>query len=732
MIKNNSYNKILFAACLFPFAFSSGVAALPSPWGMMLKNDDVVNVPVESLGLSSSPPEYGLFPNDFPFEVFNYVDLRNQGEDAEALVLDKFVPTLNRFSEKGITLENYLQEEKIHPILNAACLKFNRPTTLPGFISVKNKQALSTGETIFLRLDSRFESSWLRVRVGKYIVTLSSSVFLEETEISYHPSTFVRGIKKSKAAKRTQASINGSKVYLPPRQALELDRDIIFAITLEQGQLICTILSEKSKNAFQAKWKIRDVAAAPVSFSLINKSLNAGEFTSMEAVAFGILDTTTYKVRNMPQNRFDMYINERMVRERRSKFKISNYTGKLTSEDLQNLEKAFLKTPLFNFDRHFGNYKIALGVRWLFEQTENIEIIDHLIAVANSVAESRNDKHPKLGTYFMDGYPQLKVTDEMTPCWPHYREVYWLENEDLFYTDAGIASFSGNVWITRCADLIALNPDIHSKIYNGDVAKYKKKTYRQISLDMAKQGYEAAKFIVKYHYENEDKEKYLASFIDSNSKCYTSPPGVSEKKGILPYWNRLFPVLISHAYLINALEAYEILPEFTHTLKELLIGTMKEFEKYIHEYTVDDINLVTHPYSSKDSPNKYHKNPKPTDLGHGSFELHGLMGLYEEGYFSEEWARKYADTLVMLHEGKGLYPIHLIKKRKGKVKKKKKVYDQAQGYIWLGRFQPKLTQILSKYYPSGKFSQAYPYLRNKYEISKGLPPNPTVFPKLPE
>ena len=309
-----------------------------------------------------------------------------------------------------------------------------------------------------------------------------------------------------------------------------------------------------------------------------------------------------YKFRGMPADRHLV---------------LDSLTGPVTKRELDGLRDNYLAydNPTTNWGNyHFRRWYVPFMGEWIYDHVgpaDKIRVLDKMIDMGRSVLAHRNDRFGKFVTQFGD----------VTPAWPHYRWAR-ITTEQYLEQPLGISDFGFTSWATMPAKIIAADPQLWSKTYQG-------KTYREIADELIADSLVTVNACIKW-------------FLDRDMMLYMPSDEVQPLEGNnrIPGWNRAFKFMVSTLPLIDALEKLDREPETRRLLDAANASMIDEFWKYVRPRTVNGKTVYDYPgrldrYAS-------------TDIGHAGFDSNCLQEFFRAGRYgiSREQVEAYANTLA--------------------------------------------------------------------------------------
>lgn len=634
-------------------------------------------------------------------EVFhgNQVILINSGEKPE-YSLDFFGETQGRavFSPAGLEFQAsrfYNRDKKIYRQVNEKTLSL---------VGLKSKRTLQVGEGLGVLLTYRYPKTFpdrlrhLAFQVGPYRVAIHKTINLFDS-------------RNSKAS---------FKEYLVPFASFALhgDQDFWFIMTHERDGLRLSIMEKgKPNHIMTCKWKLDDLDEPKVAFGMhrieiIERRQHNGSSHLFQAAWGGELNMSEFStIREIPANDPLHYMKSQLVRGTRAHPMLDvSFDGPLTPKDLKTVRDFYVnEMRLPNYDRHFGNFTNPMIARWIYQKTGDIAIVNKTIEACQRIYQARNDIDPNLMVPLIQGTtrPQTKVTESLSPNWPMYRSL-WYDHQDKIGIIPGIASYSGVVWSSACARMIAENRDLWGKKYTGTLQAFKDQTYREIAEVLLHRSTTIFDFIIAHYLENADREAIIEPFVSKELALYVSPGASSERTGYVPYLNRLLPLLLGQLQAVKAMRALGIDTIYADKLDGIVKDHMTYFEKYITVYKRKGLEVLKHPYAFSNWPGSDRMSVE--DSGHGSFDNKALQFFFEDGYLPEKYAVNYANTIVAMHVEDDLFDAFIDGDPKGNPSH---IYGGGEGYFYLARYNDQVIETLWKSHFDHRFLQVYGILRTK-------------------
>ncbi len=636
-------------------------------------------------------------------EVFqgNKVILMNSSEKPE-YVLDFFGKTQSRavFSQAGLEFQAsrfYNRDRKIYRQINENTLNL---------VGLKSKRTLQVGEGLGVLLTYRYPKIFpdrlrhLAFQLGPYRVAIHKTINLFDSRNS--EATF--------------------QEYLVPFASLALhgDRDFWFVITHERDGIRLSIMEKgKPNHVMTCKWKLDDLGEPKVAFGMyrneiIERRQHNGTSHLFKAAWSGQWAMSQFSnIREIPSNDPLHYMKSQLLRVRGKHPMLDvSFDGPLTQKDLKIVRDFYVnEMRLPNYDRHFGNFPYPMIARWIYKKNRDIAIINKTIEACQSIYQARNDIDKNLMVPLIKGTtrPQTRVTESLPPNWPMYRS-FWYDNQDKLGIIPGIASYSGVVWSSACARMIAEHLDLWGKKYTGTLPGFKHKTYREIAEILLNRSSTIFDFIIANYLENADREAIIEPFVSKELALYISPGASSEQTGYVPYLNRLLPLLLGQLQAVKAMRALGIDTIYADKLDGIVKDHMAYFEKYITVYERKGLEVLKHPYALSDWPDSDKLNVE--DSAHGSFDNKALQFFFEDGYLPEKYAVNYANTIVAMHVEDDLFDAFIDGDPKGSPSR---IYGGGDGYFYLAQYNDQVIETLWKSHFNHQFLQVYGILRTKEE-----------------
>ena len=352
---------------------------------------------------------------------------------------------------------------------------------------------------------------------------------------------------------------------------------------------------------------------------------------------------------------------------------LKSTTGPVSREEIQALETYLLAYPLprANIQNyHFRRFYVPAMLEWVFERTKNPALVERAIRMAYSTVAHRNDH---FGAENIEGQGPL-------PLWPHYRA--YRQQDGKLIIGASIADTSAVSWLSVPARLIARHPDLWGKTLDGV-------SYKQIALDLIREAFKVTDWVMR-------------DFRDPSSNLLKSPGyWISEPKGEVPQWNRVFPFMSGTIPLIVALEAFHIEPERAAMLDKVNGAMIDAFWSTVRRTEVDGQVIYPYPYGMA----RLGANAEQAeDFGHGSFDGRCLETFYESGryQFTREQAQHLADTVASCCKGPGSFAKRL--NGQGLEKPNYSYLPGMEGHLWYAAYRKEIQACLVDYV----FAQLHP------------------------
>lgn len=345
---------------------------------------------------------------------------------------------------------------------------------------------------------------------------------------------------------------------------------------------------------------------------------------------------------------------------------LKSTTGPVSREEIQALENYLLAFPLprANIQNyHFRRFYVPAMLEWVFERTKNPALVERAIRMAYSTAAHRNDH---FGAENIEGRGPL-------PLWPHYRAHR--QEDGKLIIGASIADTSAVSWLAVPARLIARHPELWDRTLDGV-------TYKQIALDLIRESFKVTDWVMR-------------DFRDASTHLLKCPDyWISEPKGEVPQWNRVFPFMSGVIPLIEALEAFHIEPERAAMLDKVNGAMIDAFWSTVRRTEIGGQVIYPYPYGMA----RLGANVEQAeDFGHGSFDGRCLETFHESGryHFTREQAQHLADTAAFCCKGPGSFTKRL--NGQGLEKPNYSYLPGMEGYLWYAAYRKEIQTCLVDY-----------------------------------
>ena len=350
---------------------------------------------------------------------------------------------------------------------------------------------------------------------------------------------------------------------------------------------------------------------------------------------------------------------------------IKGLEGKVLEEEMEGLVAYFLKRPLLTTNYNntlFNEWTKVYMMKWTFDKTNDIRILNRMIEQADTLLRYRDDNYGKYKTLIKNEYT------EFTKGWSHFRGLCYVDNEPtkkaLGIADIGTGiNFHAGVALT-----IASHPEIWNNSFEG-------KTYKEIALEMLEDVHENWNYIIKYYY-------------DKKTNLLYSPKYASEPEGVVPQWNRLFPLMASGNILVDASELLNIKDDRINKIDSILKALFKHFwdNARIEKYEGKDV--VYYPYGVY----RLKSNPEHTeDINHMGFDSRAIRVFHHSGrYWNEEQTKLLSNLMCyrMIKDDKGSFA---SRQNSEKIIKNYDYSGSLPDLMWFAEFEPQLKDKLLKY-----------------------------------
>lgn len=345
---------------------------------------------------------------------------------------------------------------------------------------------------------------------------------------------------------------------------------------------------------------------------------------------------------------------------------LKSTTGPVSHEEIRALENYLLAYPLprANIQNyHFRRFYVPAMLEWVFERTKNTLLVERAIRMAYSAAAYRNDH---FGEENIEGRGAR-------PLWPHYR-AHRHEDGKLII-GASIADTSALSWLTVPARLIAKHPELWNNTLDGV-------SYKQIVLDLIRESFKTTDWVME-------------DFRDPATNLLKSPDyWISEPKGEVPQWNRVFPFMSGTIPLIEALDTMHLEPRRAAMLDKVNGAMIDAFWTTVRRTEIGDRVIYPYPYGIA----RLERNGEQAeDFGHGSFDGRCLQTFYESGryQFTHQQVQHLADTVAFCCKGPGLFAKRL--NGQGLEKPNYSYLPGMEGHLWYAAYRKEIQTFLVDY-----------------------------------
>lgn len=559
---------------------------------------------------------------------------------------------------------------------------------------------LGVGQTFGVLLDYRYPPSHpdrlrsLNLRVGDYEILIHTDVTVAEAG--------------------TRKKVPGSATYLVPFDMLARhDGSVWFFVTAEANGLRLSMMkADEPDYMVSCFWALEmKKTAVPVAFGmyrweLIERPHHNGTSHFFRKAWQGELDQAKLPtLRKMPRNTAVDYI-----RSVPSRYTRKHESLKVDFHGLPKPEEYRLMRD-FMFERYGseGRPRVAqaMTIPWLYDRTGDRKFLDGMLRSAEEFYRLRNDVNPNLRIGMSDGLCQAEsfVIDKVPPMWSLYR-VSWYDRQDKLAVPSSIADYVGFVTAASTARAIAEHPELWGEAYTGEVEAFQGKNYYEVAQVLLGRSREVLDFLAEYHLYHPDRDKLIKPWVSREQRLYLSPGMAEEVPGIVPYFNRLFPVLLGQMQVVKTLRLFDQDESYADLLDQNLKDHMTNFLEYTHVDHQNGRKILLHPYAASGWPGE---DLDVEDLGHGNADSLFLMFFYEDGYFPAEYAALYANTALNMYRGNGTFHGYLDARSGGKPGRRHEV----QGFFYLAQFEPEVIDTIWEGCFDNDYMQMYAILRAK-------------------
>ncbi|MEC3908809.1 hypothetical protein VOI54_17410 [Tamlana sp. 2201CG12-4] len=646
------------------------------------------------------------------FSDFNFTSLANLSPDNGALILDANSKEKIIYSTDGIELEAVRATKKEHKDL--------LPKMATKRISIAGTETLKQGQSLAVLLHYRYPKvpmdrlRWLRLQIGDYEVSIHKDINLID----------LKNPKKQMSEYLTPFSMIGRG-----------DTDIwVVATHLKNKIRLVMMKKDNPEYAVTCSWDVRDMNNPVTSFgmySYLPAIQHKGPSHLFKLVGVGHVNENVLPgLRNIPIKSHRAYIknpnslanidaNIKADKNQnkdniKSKSRVGNlklkFDGPVTSKELNQFKDYYaFNIPLAGFDRNFGNFYNPNIGRWLYQKTNDITIVNRTIEGCERGYLARNDINPNLKVSLATGISlaEGRVKDVLPPVWPQYN-VRWFDDQDKIGVGNAAAQSSGVVWPAVCARTIAENKTIWNQIYSGTLKRFKGMKYREIAMILLERSKVVFDYYIDEYIEHPDRDKVIEDYVPKDKQVYTTcDVFAGEKIGVHPYFNRILPLILAKQNASEAYKAFDMEKEYANRLKQIVVDNMDYIKSYMFVIERNGNKILTHPYSAYNHPSP---KMKAEDSGHGSMDGRAFTFLYEDGYLSDDTVSYYANSVVNMYQGNGLFSLHINGEGKELAKD---IYSAGEGLFYLAKFNPEVKECLWKTHYQGKPLQVYAILKTR-------------------
>ncbi|TKG89383.1 hypothetical protein EYV94_25495 [Puteibacter caeruleilacunae] len=343
--------------------------------------------------------------------------------------------------------------------------------------------------------------------------------------------------------------------------------------------------------------------------------------------------------------------------------------GKLTEKELNGLEKYLLgyELPRHNHMNYYFRKRMnSYMMEWVYEQTNNIKLVDRAIEVARRAIHYRNDN---FGKY------KISYDRSVAPLWPNFKEVEVYEDGTTGLVP-GAATFAGLPTISVAVRMIASHQDLWNKSYQGV-------SYKEIAMGLID---EALKTI-DYTYDVFVGEDNLIRYPNTLLR--------KEWHGRVYIFNRVFPVISGSIPLVEAMEKFGIREDKVKEIDAVNQAMIDYLKSEMVFYGNERKQCLRYPYSQALKEKAALKGAvQVEDFTHGSFDSRDFQLFYKSGRynFGENIIKAMANTLAdLVVKGDGKFAGTMSGKGKAKSFGTPISFD---GFIWYAQYRPELYDSL--------------------------------------
>lgn len=282
--------------------------------------------------------------------------------------------------------------------------------------------------------------------------------------------------------------------------------------------------------------------------------------------------------------------------------------GPVTQNELEGLTDYFLERPLLTknyLNTLFATWPRAYMAEWLYQQTHDRRIVDRMIEQSRSILQYRDDLYGKYPIYISED------AFIFSKGWSHFRGMILYQDRPMKLM-LGIASLGTGInWPATTARTIAGDPELWEKEYKGT-------SYREIAKEMLNIVHESWDFTIKHYH-------------DEQSNLLLSPPYGAEPEGLVPQWNRIFPLMAAGNTLVDT---YAMLDEqnIKSTQIDLILKALFEkFWEYTRTDKVHGKEVFYYPYGVARWADMNSSHTE--DTGHLGFDARGFRVFTKSGRY---------------------------------------------------------------------------------------------------
>lgn len=351
---------------------------------------------------------------------------------------------------------------------------------------------------------------------------------------------------------------------------------------------------------------------------------------------------------------------------------LNGITGEVTRKELNDLATYFIKRPLVTnnyLNTMFLSWTRAYMMEWCYEQTQNREVLDRLIEQGELFLELRDDKTRNYATRVGE-YEQI-----YTPTWCHESCMGYF-NGVVTKKFFAISDFGNGINHTSvAARIIASDRALWDEKYD------KKRTYREVAMELLAGSMESWQFILDRYYR-------------SATHLLRSPAYAEEPAGRVPQWNRVFPVLTAGNVIVDAYELFGLEDESVEKIDRCVAAMLRHFWENSYTIEVNGKECAQFPYGVF----RWDNEPDHTeDLTHMAFDARGFRVFAESGrYWTKRQSELVSNTVneLMVKDDRGTFAWRMDGSN---VVENYSYTGAVPEMLWYTEFVPELNQTLTPY-----------------------------------